>query len=163
MSRISKCAASVHRGQQLNFLGCYRLACGHLFCVACLRQWLEKSLHKKLRKLKRYRHHTEHDLDECQSIPISEFQQMRLIECIEFHKLKPSDFFKYECPRSKCRRSFCTVPTRNIALGSLLEDVQSAVQGRKVQSSVPNPNQPNLPFEGLFLTTKLRARLLPIM
>lgn len=141
MSRISKCAASVHRGQQLNFLGCYRLACGHLFCVACLRQWL----------------------DECQSIPISEFQQMRLIECIEFHKLKPSDFFKYECPRSKCRRSFCTVPTRNIALGSLLEDVQSAVQGRKVQSSVPNPNQPNLPFEGLFLTTKLRARLLPIM
>ncbi|KAF6741265.1 hypothetical protein DFP72DRAFT_862771 [Ephemerocybe angulata] len=132
----------------------YSLGCGHSFCARCIRQSFEVDLRRNLEALKALKataRHDQHGPDECQAIPQSHYQLLRLVECLKFHRIPRRPIFQYRCPDADCDEVCTTSPRPNYELRAILEGIYDSLGNRFRPSLAEDEYQL---FDGLIYTVE---------
>jgi hypothetical protein len=90
-----------------------------------------------------------HTVEQCQKIPTSTLDALRLIAALEEHRVYSSrTVFRYTCPSCRCYTS--VKPAVAYALRDMISKVRKIVGGSfQVEAAKACPINP--PFQGLFL------------
>jgi len=101
------------------------LSCGHVFCAQCLQQSFTLQLTDRL---KFFQDKSDVDFKKKISVPLTDEQQVKLVEILKDYTAYSPSFFWYDCPDERCRMKVKKMPTQSYQIKSSIDSVNQTIQ-----------------------------------